>query len=245
MTILFFLVKAPFEHVSQRKRAFTIMAKRTTTAHDDTRSLVDYLERPKLELILPMMLQFLKAMIIHGSTITTVMAAMYWIDWAMVQYCHCWVYFRPITNEESTCENTIHHGFKGDPICERGWGLQEEAANSIDVFASPEANDGLRWPLELCIIFTVGGFFLEPLFGGSADSAEMFVILLAAYTGIGSFVIFVWFDRLEVKYHLEGIGFALFTAYTVLFEFSLILIYYKFAYQEAGTYKPGWLDWLG
>jgi peptidoglycan biosynthesis protein MviN/MurJ (putative lipid II flippase) len=38
---------------------------------------------------------------------------------------------------------------------------------------------------------------------------------------------------------------ALFAAYCTLLTFVLILVYYKFYYNEAGTYKPAWLDWFG
>ncbi len=47
------------------------------------------MERPKLELILPIMLQVWKVMFIRGSKFTTAMAVLYWIDWVVIQYCHC------------------------------------------------------------------------------------------------------------------------------------------------------------
>jgi hypothetical protein len=60
------------------------MAKRTTTTDGDTRSLVEISQRPKLELILPMMLEIENVF----SRFTTAMAILYWIDWAVVRYCH-------------------------------------------------------------------------------------------------------------------------------------------------------------
>jgi hypothetical protein len=118
------------------------------------------------------------------------------------------------------------------------------------VLASPLfTDDGLRWSLEPFLIFTVGGFFLEVALFDEPErngSNTAFCVLFVAYSGIGIFAFFVWFAQLEAKYHSEGIELALFTTtYTVLFEFGVILIYYKFAYQEVGTYKPAWLDWLG
>jgi hypothetical protein len=73
------LVQAPFAHLSQRKRAFDIMAKRTTTTHGDTRSPVEISQMPKLELILPMILQIGKVFFLRGSRITTAMAILYLI----------------------------------------------------------------------------------------------------------------------------------------------------------------------
>lgn len=60
LTILLMLLHAFKINISQRERAFVILAKRTTATHDETRTLQEYLERPKLELIVPMMLQFCK-----------------------------------------------------------------------------------------------------------------------------------------------------------------------------------------
>jgi hypothetical protein len=85
LTILCSLVQAPFAHMSQRKRAFDIMAKRTTTTHGDTRSLVEISQRPKLELILPVMLQIGKVFFLRASRFTTAMAILYWIDGAVVE----------------------------------------------------------------------------------------------------------------------------------------------------------------
>lgn len=45
------------------------------------------------------MLQIWKAVSIRGSKITAVLAIMYWIDWAAVQYRHCWVWFRPFKEQ--------------------------------------------------------------------------------------------------------------------------------------------------
>jgi hypothetical protein len=68
LTILFALARAICTKQTFRKpvlqrvaartkeRAFTLMAARTTASHDETKPLVEFLERPKLELILPMVL---------------------------------------------------------------------------------------------------------------------------------------------------------------------------------------------
>jgi hypothetical protein len=45
---------------------------------------VEISQRPKLELILPMMLEIENVF----SRFTTAMAILYWIDWAVVRYCH-------------------------------------------------------------------------------------------------------------------------------------------------------------
>lgn len=133
LTILFALVHAPFVHASQRQRAFTIMARRTSTTHHETRSLVEYLERPKMELILPMVLQIWKVIFIRGSRITSVMATFYWLNWAVVQYCHCWVWFAPITREGAACyhpQNTV------GSICQPRWGGEEATAESVLILDS-------------------------------------------------------------------------------------------------------------
>jgi hypothetical protein len=61
------LFSAPFKHVSQRQPAFTIrlLAQRMSASHEK-RQLGVYVEGPKLELILPMMLQIWKV-VFYGN----------------------------------------------------------------------------------------------------------------------------------------------------------------------------------
>ena len=70
-------------------------------------------QRPKLELILPMMLQIENVF----SRFTAAMAILYWIDWAVVRYYHCWVCFVPVTDEKSRCRHTGQEIDAGDSIC--------------------------------------------------------------------------------------------------------------------------------
>jgi len=109
--MLLAIIVAPFKHIPQRQRAFTLLAQRTAAAHDEKHSLAEVLERPKLELILPMMLQIWKVVFIRGSKITTVMVIMYWIDWAAVQYCHCWVWLKPLSGGPPACKESVHRGW--------------------------------------------------------------------------------------------------------------------------------------
>ncbi|PMD15351.1 hypothetical protein NA56DRAFT_710021 [Hyaloscypha hepaticicola] len=125
LTILFFLIQARFVHISQRTRTFTIAVKRTTTTHDDTRSLVKYVERPKLELIAPMMLQIWKVIFISGSWFTTTMAILYWLDWAAVQYCHCGSTFDRLPGRSRTVSLQYSTLTKNAPSA-NGTGLYKE-----------------------------------------------------------------------------------------------------------------------
>jgi len=246
LTILFFLVQAPFIHVTQRKRAFTIMAKRTTTTHKDTRPLVEILGRPKLELVLPMMLQIWKVVFIRGSKITIVMALLYWIDWAAVQYCHCWVYFKPITKGKSKCGHTVQRGSEGDGICKREWDYRGEAGDYVEVFAWlwDTKNTFMLWS-EAFLISSLTIILLR-LVPGSETTFTIVASITSWYsTGAGFLILSrALFSKLFQHRSVE-IKAALFAAYRTLSTFVLILVYYKFYYNEAGTYKPAWLDWFG
>jgi len=103
LLILLSLAHAPFTKTSQLERAFTILSLRTIASSHTEKPLVEYLERPKLELILPMMLQIVKVAFISGSRLTTVLAYCYWVGWVLVQYCHCLVWMWPITEEPARC----------------------------------------------------------------------------------------------------------------------------------------------
>jgi uncharacterized integral membrane protein len=120
LTILIALLQAPLSRTSQQERAFMIMAERTTATHNETRSLVEYLERPKLELIVLMMLQILKVAFICGSVLTTALAVIYWPDWTVVQYCHCCVWLRPIMYQDPRCNHTQAQKLENN-ICAIDW----------------------------------------------------------------------------------------------------------------------------
>jgi hypothetical protein len=164
LTILFFLIQARFVHISQRTRTFTIMAKRTTTTHDDTRPLVEYVERPKLELIVPMMLQIWKVIFIRGPWSTTTMAILYCFDWATVQYCHCWIYFRPITEKKSHCQRAIQHAHEERSVCKRDWAIRGEASDYVDVLTRVWGTHwNLRLLLDVLTVLSLGAFLLRRL----------------------------------------------------------------------------------
>jgi hypothetical protein len=222
------------------------MAKRTTTTHKDTRSLVEYLERPKLELVLPMMLQIWKVVFIRGLKITTVMAILYWMDWATVQYCHCWVYFTPITKGKSKCGHTAQRGSEGDGICKREWEYRAEAGDYVEVFAWlwDTKNTFMLWS-EAFLISSLTITLLRPL-PGSEITVSIITSVTSWYSISAGFLILsrALLSKLFQHRSVEMKA-ALFAAYCTLLTFVLILVYYKFYYNEAGTYKPAWLDWFG
>jgi hypothetical protein len=239
LTIFLAIVHAPCVGVSQRKRAFTIMAQRTTAAHDETRPLVEYLERPKLELILPMMLQIWKVIFIRGSGLTTVLAALYWLDWAVVQYCHCWVCVAPLTEEGPICRHTAT---TEGMICQPDWGCKEEIGDNFHEFIESWTSDSLVFILLIFSPFSVllcGSFFIEV-----SEFGKWSVLV------VGSFIV-TWVGSSAIGRPLKFLGLsgdftkALHKARFALFEFGVILAYYKLFYKEAGTYKPAWLDWFG
>jgi hypothetical protein len=256
LTILLTLITAPFEQVSQRERAFTILAQRTTTSHDEKRPLATYLDMPKLELVWPMMLQIWKVVFIRGSKITTVLAVLYWIDWAAVQYCHCWVWFRPFT------ERT--------PLCRHGDNAEDFNVCQIDWVGPTIQNDNMRGYVKVskALAWISGHSFVSFLAGWSVFKLFKFLAWLRqdahwswyALAPIGT-IFYVLYLCLVI---LVALGIALpnlnlsdgydlksvrqilvLKSFLASFNLVAILVYYKFFYEETGTYKPAWLDWFG
>lgn len=101
------------------------MASRTTASHDETKPLVEFLERPKLELILPMALLFWKALFIRGVPWLTASAVLLWADWALVQFLHCVVWFWPHSKDKPRCHDS-KEGRRWNPVCTMEWMRLEE-----------------------------------------------------------------------------------------------------------------------
>ena len=250
------LITAPFQYVSQRERAFTILAQRTTTSHNEKRPLATYLDRPKLELVLPMMLQIWKVVFIRDSKITTVLAIMYWIDWAAVQYCHCWVWFRPFMEET--------------PVCRHGDGAEDFNVCEIDWVGPTIRNDNIGGYVKISKPLTrISAYcFVSFHVGWSVCKLFMFLAWLRqdahwswnalAPTGTILYVLYlclvilvalgVVMSSLNISdgYILKSVRQRLvLKSFLASFNLAAILVYYKFFYKETRTYKPAWLDWFG
>jgi hypothetical protein len=203
---------------------------------------VEYLGKPKLELILPMMLQIWKVIFIRGSTLTSSIAVLYWIDWAVVQYCHCLVYFSPFTNEISKCGHTAQH-IDADTICDRDWEYRGEAEDYIEVNA--RFWDILIERQQLLEIMTIASLETFLLKRSQVFSFYSFSSGLIVYIVTASWIIAPAVSALELRRGYENFAKALSAGYPSLFALGIILAHYMFVYEEAGTYKPAWLDWFG
>jgi len=183
---------------------------------------------------------------IRGSKITTVMAVLYWIDWATVQYCHCWVYFAPITKGKSKCEHKEQHGSEGDGICTREWDYRGEVGDGVEVFAWlwDTKYTFMSWS-EAYLISTLTIPLLGPL-PGSNTSIGILISVASRYSRDAG-VLIISYASLSIllQHRSEEIRAVVFAAYRAFSTFLLILVYYKFYYNDAGTYKPAWLDWFG
>jgi hypothetical protein len=202
---------------------------------------VEYVERPKLELIAPMMLQIWRLVFIRGSWFTTTMAVLYWVDWATVQYYHCWIYCRPTTEEKLHCPHAIQHAKEERSICERDSATQGEANDYVDILIRVWGTDWtLRLILDLPIPLCLGTFLLR----GLANSIPLAILgrLRCFYDAI-----VLWTKAiLRSQHRSEVFAMELFTSYPTLFALVGVLsVYYIFAYEEAGTCKPAFLDWFG
>lgn len=243
ITILIELLQIAFSRTSQQERAFMIMAERTTATHDETRNLVEYLERPKLELIVPMMLQIIKVVFIRWSTLTTVLAVIYWLDWAAVQYCHCCAWFRPIMHQHPRCNHMQGQKLKNS-LCAIDWLGREQSISKWNRIGSLGGDlvfcsnflSGMFALVGLMIRFLYGRYpglnVLHMVFIGVVLGLPFPVIWLRAFTADNahSNVPNIW---AQARYCVMCVG------------FLAMGCYYALLYVETGTYKPAWLDWLG
>lgn len=241
ITVILCLIQAPFSKISQRERAFTILAKRTTSTHDEARSLVEVLGRPKLELIVPMMLQIVKLMFITGSKITITLAVMFWLDWVVIQYCHCWVWFSPNSESRPRCKHNTHDRARAGSVCKPDW------------VGSTALDDNVDWSKRMAK--PLGSFVLLITHGGMSCWglqvvwSEAYVrlpsildmMLFFFLIGLATFVAMVLFTDSQE----QGSIHAAVRIWAVMITFMGLAIYYRFWYDEQGTYKPPWLDWLG
>ncbi len=107
-----------------------------------------------MELVLPMTLQLWKVVFIRGSKITTVLAVMCWFDWAVVQYCHCWVWFTPLTTVPPRCKHMTPALHGEDNVCKMKWS------------GTVELRDGIKQMCRLgvilgTVILVLSNFFVD------------------------------------------------------------------------------------
>jgi hypothetical protein len=90
-----------------------------------------------------MMLQIWKVFFIRDSWLTKTMALLFWIDWAVVQYCHCWVWLAPLVEERPQCQHDLEYR-KVEKVCERKWVSIHEGKKQFEKrrFEKPEVEDG-------------------------------------------------------------------------------------------------------
>ena len=242
ITILTKLLYGPFTRTSQKEQAFTIMAQRTTSDHNEKRSLVGCLGRPKLELMVPVLLQIVKVMFVRGSLVTTILAAMYGLDWIVVQYCHCYVWFRPFTYQHPTCNHTREERLNKD-ICK----IYRPSTNPGDILRNK-----IVATLMFCFDFFCGTlvWFVSGLrvSDGRNDLPILKFMLINAARLLALNVVGLIGLRAYVHHDKEVRVPKIWACamYGFMCIFFLALVYfYTTQYEEAGTFKPPWLDWLG
>lgn len=159
------------------------------------------------------------------------MAILYWLDWAAVQYCHCWIYFRPITGEKSHCQLAIQHADEERSICKRDWAIPGEAIDYVDVLTRVWGTHwNIRLLLDLLTVISLGAVLLRRL--ANLIPLAIFGTLLYLYRAT-----VLWTESILRRQHRsEAFDKELFTSYPTLFALvGVILVYYIFAYEEAGT----------
>ena len=158
------------------------------------------------------MLQIWRLVFIRGSWFTTTMAVLYWVDWATVQYYHCWIYCRPTTEEKLHCPHAIQHAKEERSICERDSATQGEANDYVDILISVWGTDWtLRLILDLPILLYLGTFLLR----GLANSIPLAILgrLRCFYDAT-----VLWTKAiLRSQHRSEVFAIELFTSYPTLF----------------------------
>lgn len=206
--------------------------------------MAEHLERPKLEIVIPMMLQFWKVVFIRGSLVTTGLAAVYWSNWAVVQYCHLWIWLDPWTRELPWLEYgnpipnwTVRHGDSIDNFAYFSSFVAVVLLLTSDALGSfwlgIVAVDGLGLASEptMRLKFTVHAFIVV---------LALVIIILTMGGMILSLSIIVSGERgTDPRLH------AWCSFWAVVIVFLNIMVYYMFTYDDLGTYKPAWLDWFG
>jgi hypothetical protein len=157
--ILVCLLSARLFRIPQPQIAFMLLARRTSATHGDQRSLFDYTERPKLEFILPTVLQMVKVIFVRGSPLTTALAAMYSLDWILVQYCHAQVRLAPITKAAGVCRCRRNEDNNG--ICRKQW--ISESPDDQSALGIDPANFGWKLNREYEKDFSRVARWLSPL----------------------------------------------------------------------------------
>lgn len=177
------------------------------------------------------------------------MALLYWVDWAMVQYCHCWVWFAPVTRVGAACYHPSN--FVGS-ICQDCWGGGEINKEDILIFYS-DPTGGIIYTVEVYLTLSFTITFLDPF-----NFLAVWPSFLSVCTCVFSWFFFMlWHAAIagglgyNIGKRLRPVGgsrqfdLAFISACGSSLVFWTILVYYKFYYQDAGTYKPSWLDWFG
>lgn len=257
LVILICLLQARYNKVTQKERAFTVLAKRTTSTHEETKPLVEFLDRPKLEMIIPMMLQIFKVVFITGAPLTTAMAVMYWLDWATIQYCQCWVWWSPAASEKPRCRHT-HSVYEG-AVCKLDWRGRNRSEDSIKTVCRAAKWIGIIL-LFLSNVGIAGSWFKNVylyMFHLSDPWPWYKKVPLSILLPALSFALFwgglFWISAALIYISIAGgsrpddedVDSGLVKLWVAIITFVELGIYYNFEYDDTGTYKPAWLDWLG
>jgi hypothetical protein len=203
-----------------------------------------------------MMLQVVKLMFIRGSTFTTTLAVLYWVDWATVQYCQCWVWFAPFTDNEARCPHSSWELREKGPVCKVDWGGIAGLSDTIAPFTTISKILGVV--LLLASNMFVTGWWtwrlILVLYWIQYESHWAWYRQLPTFIALAIVAkLLFWGPGVMGSIMLLGRGnsrkevmnFALLRFWVVMITFVGLGIYYKFLYDDSGTYKPSWLDWLG
>jgi hypothetical protein len=227
------------------------MAARTTASHDETKPLVEFLERPKLELILPMALLFWKTLFIRGVPWLTASAVLLWADWALVQFLHCVVWFWPHSKDKPRCHDS-KEGRRWNPVCTMEWMRLEEDDVSALVRMARMGGTVILSLQHFAQVMWVG-YLMGRYYVAKEQAGDDSVILRSrAFGGIffGSILWEVYIVMGDLAFSKGPIQDAIPTPTVLraLFPFATFLgflVHCKFFYNPAKTFKPDWLDWFG
>ena len=96
--ILLHLLRAPFQRVRLRVRCFELIQARENAFEDEQRRVSP--RRPKIEVIIPLILQIWKVIFIRGASFTKAICTLYWTNWALVEILHLIVWLPPGTQSD-------------------------------------------------------------------------------------------------------------------------------------------------
>lgn len=227
------------------------MAAWATASHDETKPLVEFLGWPKLELILPMVLLFWKALFIRRVPWLTASAVLLWADWALVQFLHCVVWFWLHSKDKPRCHHS-KDGRMGNLVCAMEWTKFEEDDISALVRIARTGGTVMLSLQHLAQVMWFGhlmGRYYVAMEQAGGDRVILRRSSSRAFSGI-----FFWAIPWEVYIVMGDLPFSkgplqdeiptprVLRALVPVAEFLGFLIHCKFFYNPAKTYKPDWLD---